>query len=212
VKGGTFGGVKVVYKVLLPDGWDAARAYPVILAFAGGSQNMPIVDMGLNRYWGGEAKRRGYIVVSPAAPEGQLLFEDGARIFPEFLEMILHDYKVQGGRMHVAGFSNGGITAFHVASLYPKYFWSVTGFPGLLNDTTAAKVEALRPMCIDMDVGGRDAGWRGAMEQQSEMFQRKGYTVQFHVEENQDHVLNLGPEGITRLFDHLDAAAKGCSK
>ncbi len=171
---------------------------------------MLMVDSGLNRYWGAEARRRGYIVVSPAAPDGQLFFEGAARIFPEFLEMILHDYKVQGGKMHIAGFSNGGISAFHIAALYPKYFWSVTGIPGLLNDANGAKVEALKGMCIYMDVGGRDLEWRGAMEQQARMFQQKGYTVQFHVEENQNHVLSLGPEGNRRLFDQLDAAAHGC--
>lgn len=212
VKSGTFGGMKVEYKVVLPNPFDPARAYPTVLAFGGGPQTMQMVDSGLNRYWAAEARRRGYIIVSPAAPDGQLFFENGARAFPEFLDMILRDYSVQGGRMHIAGFSNGGLSAFHIASLYPKYFWSVTGLPGLLNDASDAKVEALKSMCIYMHAGGRDLDWRDAMEQQSEMFQRKGYTVQFRVEENQDHVLNLGPEGVTRLFDHLDAAASGCSK
>jgi poly(3-hydroxybutyrate) depolymerase len=212
VKSGVFGGMQVDYKIILPAAFDSARTYPTILAFGGGPQTMVMVDTGLNRYWGGEAQRRGYIVVSPAAPGGQLFFENGARIFPEFLDMILREYKVEGGRMHVAGFSNGGISAFHVASLYPKYFWSVTGLPGLLNDATPAKVEVLKPICIYMDVGGNDAGWRGAMEQQSEMFKQKGFTVEFRVEENQNHVLSLGPEGIKRIFDYLGAANKGCGK
>jgi hypothetical protein len=43
-------------------------------------------------------------------------------IFPDFLDMILRDYKVLGERIHVAGASNGGVSAFHVASLYAKYF------------------------------------------------------------------------------------------
>jgi poly(3-hydroxybutyrate) depolymerase len=212
VKSGIFGGLEVDYKVILPTPFDAARAYPTILAFGGGPQTMMMVDTGLNRYWGGEAQRRGYIVVSPAAPGGQMFFENGARIFPEFLDMILREYRVQGGKMHVAGFSNGGISAFHVASLYPRYFWSVTGLPGLLNDATPAKVDALKPICIYMDVGGNDAGWRAEMEQQSAMFRQKGYTVEFRVEENQNHVLSLGPEGLKRLFDQLDAAARGCGK
>jgi predicted peptidase len=212
VMSGTFGGMKVDYKIILPKAFDPAQAYPTVLAFGGGPQTMVMVDTGLNRYWGAEAQKRGYIIVSPAAPNGQLFFENGAAIFPEFLDMILREYKVQGGRMHVAGFSNGGISAFHVASLYPKYFWSITGIPGLLNDATPAKVEALKPMCIYMDAGGNDTGWRGAMEQQSEMFRQKGYTVDFRVEENQNHVLNLGPEGVERLFDQLDKAAHGCGK
>jgi poly(3-hydroxybutyrate) depolymerase len=211
-KSGTFGGSKVDYKVVLPNGFDPARTYPVILAFGGGSQDMRSVDGALKGYWEGEAERRGYIVVSPAAPGDQLFFESSDRIFPEFLDMILHEYKVQGGRMHVAGPSNGGVSAFHVASLYPQYFWSVTVFPGYLNDTTAPVVEALKSMCIYMYVGDRDNDWGRAMKQQYDLFRKKGYTVQFVPEEDQGHNLDLGPEGIIQLFDDLDLAAKGCSK
>lgn len=211
VKSGTFGGLRVDYKVLLPSGYDAAREYPTVLAFAGGSQDMPIVDNGLNRYWGLEGKKRGYVVVSPAAPPGQLFHQGGAKVFPEFLDMIVREYKPLGGKMHVAGFSNGGLSAFYVASRYPKYFWTVTGMPGLLDDATDAAIEALRGMCIEMMVGGNDTGWRGAMERQAKMFEQKGYTVQFHVEEGQGHVLSLGEDGDARLFDRLDAASRGCS-
>lgn len=211
-KEGTFGGLHVNYKVLLPDGFDAARSYPVILAFGGGEQSMPLVDIGLNRYWGGEARHRGYVVVSPAAPSAGLLFDGGSKIFPEFLDMIVRDYKPQGGKMHAAGYSNGGITAFYVASAYPQYFLSVTGLPGVLEDATADKVESLKSMCIDMYVGGNDYNWRANMRQQATLFQGKGYSVNFRVEENQGHVLTLSQAEIQRLFDGLDAAAKGCAK
>jgi enterochelin esterase-like enzyme len=141
-----------------------------------------------------------------------LFFENSDRIFPEFLDMVLHDYKVQGGRMHVAGRSSGGISAFHVASLYPNYFWSVTAFPGYLDDTTDPMVEALKSICIYMHVGDRDNDWGKAMKQQWDMFTRKGYAAEFFVEEDQGHDLTFGPDDITHLFDDLDAAAKGCSK
>ena len=213
VKNGTFGGLTVNYKVLLPDAYDAAQSYPVILAFGGGEQSMQLVDIGLNRYWGGEARRRHYVVVSPAAPVGELLYRGAAKIFPEFLDMVVRDYKPEGGRMHAAGYSNGGITAFYVASNYPAYFWSVTGLPGILNDADDAKIDALKSICIDMYVGGNDLDWRDGMARQFALFQRKGYTARFRVEENQSHVLTLSPEDISSLFDHLDAAAKkGCGK
>ncbi len=211
-KTGTFAGMKLDYKVVLPKAYNRSRAYPTVLAFGGGPQTVPTVDAVLDWYWRDEAERRGYIVISPAAPDGQLFFEGAARIFPAFLDMILHDYKVQGGRMHIAGISNGGISAFHIAALYPQYFWSVTGFPGLLEDATEARVEALRNLCIYMHVGDRDLDWREDMKKQAAMFEQKGFTVQFRVEENQDHVLHLDHEGVMRLFDHLDAAAKGCGQ
>lgn len=209
-KSGTFGGLKIDYKVVLPDGYDAAKTYPLILAFAGGPQTMEIVDSGLNRYWREQAEKRGYIVVSPASPDGNLFFEENARIFPQFLDMIGRDYKMEGGKMHVAGFSNGGVSAFYVAALYPKYFWSVTGMPGLLEPATDAKIAALKPMCIYMHVGGLDSGWRESMEQQSKDFAQKGLTVKFRVEPDQSHVLSLDRQGVNRLFEQIGQAAKGC--
>src|SRR5262245_62994289 len=83
------GNTTVRYKVVLPNGYDSAKAYPAILALGGGPQTMNTVDSTLNRNFRAEAEKRGYIVVAPAAPDDQLFFEDGARIFPEFLKMIL---------------------------------------------------------------------------------------------------------------------------
>jgi poly(3-hydroxybutyrate) depolymerase len=48
-----------------------------------------------------------------------------------FGKLALADYKIQAGRFHVAGVSNGGISAFTVAAAYPQQFWSVTSFSSL---------------------------------------------------------------------------------
>jgi poly(3-hydroxybutyrate) depolymerase len=86
---------------------------------------MNTVDSVLNRNLRAEAEKRGYIVVAPAAPDGELFFEEGARVFPEFLQMILAEHKIQDNKFHIAGPSNGGIAAFHVAAANPQYFLSV---------------------------------------------------------------------------------------
>src|SRR5580704_12275756 len=88
------GSVTVQYKVVLPAGYDAAKTYPAILAFGGGPQTMNTVDSVLTRNLRAEAEKRGYIVIAPAAPNDDLFFEDGARIFPQFLKMMLADYKI----------------------------------------------------------------------------------------------------------------------
>ena len=102
------GNTTVNYRVVLPDGYDAAKSYPGILALGGGPQTMNTVDNILNRNFRAEAEKRGYIVIAPAAPDGQLFFENGARVFPDFLKMILADYKIQDNKFHIAGPSNGG--------------------------------------------------------------------------------------------------------
>lgn len=99
---------------------------------------MCIVERTVERNWRPQAEQRGYIVVVPAAPDGELFFEGSARIFPKFIADLMADFKVAGSKFHIAGMSNGGLSAFYIASLYPQYFLSVTGFPGLLDNATPA--------------------------------------------------------------------------
>ena len=78
-------GTTVHYKVVLPNGYDSAKAYPGIIALGGGPQTMDTVDRTLDRNFRAEAEKRGYIVVAPAAPDGELFFQGGERIMPAFL-------------------------------------------------------------------------------------------------------------------------------
>src|SRR5260370_3001216 len=137
------GGTTVHYKTVLPNGYDPAKAYPAILALGGGPQTMNTVDNILSRNFRAEAEKRGYIVVAPAAPDGQLFFQEGDHIFPEFLKMILADYQIQDDKFHIAGVSNGGIAALHVAAANPQYFLSVTAFPGYMSAPSAAKLQTI---------------------------------------------------------------------
>ena len=208
----TVGRITVHYKVVLPNGYDPAKTYAGIIALGGGPQTMNTVDGVLNRNLRAEAEKRGYIVVAPAAPDGQLFFEDGARIFPEFLKMILADYKIEGGRFHIAGPSNGGIAAFHVAAANPQYFASVTAFPGYMWQPTAAKLQAISKMCVFMYVGENDEyRWHDEMKNEAEFLRSKGTVARYSVEKGQPHRLEtLAGMNATRLFDNFEETKKGC--
>jgi len=208
------GGTTVHYKVVLPSGYDPAKAYPAILAFGGGPQTMNTVDNVLNRNLRAEAEKRGYIVVAPAAPDDQLFFEDGARIFPEFLKMILADYKVQDNKFHIAGPSNGGIAAFHVAAANPQYFLSITAFPGYMWEPSAAQLQAISKMCVFMYVGENDPYmWHAEMKKEAEWLRSKGTVARYTVEKGQPHrMATLADANAGRLFDGFEETKKGCSK
>ena len=208
------GSTTVHYKVVLPYTYDAAKAYPAILVLGGGPQTMNTVDSTLNRNFRAEAEKRGYIVVAPAAPDDQLFFEDGARIFPEFLKLILADYKVQNNKFHIAGPSNGGIAAFHVAAANPQYFLSVTAFPGYMWQPSQAKLQAISKMCVFMYVGELDEYmWHDEMQKEAEFLRSKGTVARYTVEKGQPHRLDtLAGANATRLFDGFEETQKGCSK
>src|SRR5262245_11228174 len=129
-------GMTLHYKIALPTGYVAEKTYPAILAFPPGSQTMDMVLTTLLQNWIPEQDKRGYIVVIPAAPNGRAFVGEGAKVFPEFLDLLLREYKIRDNKFHVAGMSNGGRSAFHMAAMYPQYFLSVTGLPGVLPDPT----------------------------------------------------------------------------
>jgi hypothetical protein len=207
-------GTTVNYKVVLPNGYDPATAYPAVLALGGGPQTMNTVDGVLTRNFRAEAEKRGYIVVAPAAPDGQLFFEDGARIFPEFLKSILADYKIQGNKFHIAGPSNGGIAAFHIAAANPQYFLSVTAFPGYMWQPSTARLQAISSMCVFMYVGELDEyRWHDEMKKEAEFLRAKGTVARYTVEKGQPHRLEtLAGANAVRLFDGFEETKKGCSK
>jgi predicted esterase len=207
-------GTAVHYKVVLPSGYNPSKAYPAILALGGGPQSMSTVDSVLARNLRMEAERRGYIVVAPAAPDGDLFFESGARIFPEFLKKLLAEYKIQDNKFHIAGPSNGGIAALHIAAANPQYFLSVTAFPGYMWQPTAAKLQAISKMCVFMYVGELDEYmWHSEMKEEIKFLQSKGTVARYTEEKGQPHRMEtLAGDNAKRLFEGFEEAKNGCNK
>lgn len=204
-KTGRFGGAQIAYEVFVPPGYDAAKAYPAVLVFTGGPQALPMARNTVETDWAPEAAKRGYIVVSPAAPEGQLFYEKGDRIFPAFIEQIRRDYRI-AGKLHIAGHSNGGLSAFHVAARWPSYFSTVTGYPGLFDEPDLPRSAALKPMCVYMHVGDGDPIWWGAMQDQMEAMQKQGFRIALSVEKGQGHRLKAAELDLSRrLFDEIES-------
>ncbi|MDR2214874.1 MAG: hypothetical protein LBE59_03415 [Nevskiaceae bacterium] len=207
-------GMDVHYKVVLPDGYDAAKRYPAVLVFGGGPQTMETINRTLERNFQAEAQRRGYIVIAPAAPNGQLFFERGERIFPAFLDAMLREYPIEGGKFHVAGPSNGGIAAMHIAAKYPRYFISVTAFPGFLWEPNEKKLLALLNHCVYLYVGENDEyRWHDEMKSEVEFLRSRRTVATYTVEKGQPHgIATLAGEHSARFFEGFEAAKKGCSR
>ena len=206
-KTGMFSGLRVTYKVVLPNGYDASKTYPLVLVFTGGPQTLQIATSTVEADWRAEAERRGYIVVAPAAPNGELFFEAGDRVFPSFLDQMLRDYKV--GKVYVAGHSNGGLSAFHIAAKYPKYFSVVIGYPGLLDGADRTLANVLKDKCLFMHVGDRDDGWKGAMQDEAKDLTSRGFNIKMTVEKNQVHRVKAQEVDLSRrLFDEIESCAR----
>jgi poly(3-hydroxybutyrate) depolymerase len=208
------GRTTVHYKTVLPDNYDPAKAYPAVVALGGGPQTMDRVDSILDRNFRAEAEKREYIIVAPAAPDGEYFFDTADRIFPAFLKMVQTDYKIRNNRFHIAGPSNGGIASLHLAAANPDYFLSVTAFPGYMWKSTATKLRAISKLCVYMYVGEFDPYmWHDEMQREALFLRSSGTVAHYTVEKGQPHRLEtLAGANAARLFDGFEAAEKGCSE
>ena len=211
-KTSTVRGTTIHYKVVLPAGFDSTKTYPAILALGGGAQTMSTVNGVLSRYFRAEAEKRGFLVFAPAAPDDHLVLWNGAEVFPELLKSILSDYRVEGGKFHIAGPSNGGIAALEIAAAYPQYFMSITAFPGYFVEPREKKLKAISQMCVFLYVGELDDEvWHTEMQGEANALRSSGTQVRYVVEKGQGHGLQtLAGANAGRLFEGFEEAKKGC--
>src|SRR5437868_9374464 len=70
-------GTTLYYKVILPKDYDAAKEYPAVIAFPGGTQTMAMVDGMIARNLKLQADKHGYIVAVLSAPAAGRFYEGG---------------------------------------------------------------------------------------------------------------------------------------
>lgn len=198
-------GVVLDYAVVLPADFRSDRSYPALLAFPGGRQNLESVRGSLSRFWETEAVRRGYLVFSPAAPAGTTFYETGAELIPEFLQQLLAAFKIEGGKFHVAGLSNGGVSAFVVAIRHPRMFHSLTALAGFpVEHADFAHLDRLREISVSMFVGDGDLYWKEGMEKTRDRLAALGKPVYLEVLPRNGHFLpDLSFERSGRIFDRI---------
>lgn len=198
------GGAVITCEVLTPAGYEAGRAYPTLLAFPPGAQDLEMVDAGL-AWWEYEALRRGYVVISPAAPRG-VSFRSGSRdLIDPLVQMLVAKYPVAGGKLDLAGVSNGGVSAFAAALDHPERFRSLTVLAGAPPSATElANIGRLDGIAVNMFIGEFDPGFRESMEQTRDAFTAHGHAIHYEVVRNSGHsIFVLQGPGAARVFDRM---------
>lgn len=201
-------GSDVDYALVLPARFRDDKSYPALLAFPGGPQTLESVKGGLSRYWEHEAAKRGYIVFSPAAPPGKPFHGRGADLVPEFLQRQLAAFKIEGGKFHVAGSSNGGVSAFVAAIRYPELFHSLTALAGFpVEDADFSRLDRLKNIKVAMFVGASDQYWKEGMEKTRDRLRALGQPVYFEAIPRNGHFLpDLSFENSARIFERIGRA------
>ena len=197
------------YWLLLPENFDSTKTYPALLTFPPGTQSLDQVAWAINSYYIRQSIQRNWLVISPAAPDEIKFFEGAEQYVPLLLNEIEENYHIEENKYHLAGISNGGISAFRVGTLYPDYFLSLTVFPGVPTDTDKKRLHNLRQIPVTMYVGASDAAdWITQTEQTVHLLDSIGTAVDYKKWENNGHVItSLTPTDLFDLFDSYRAQA-----
>ena len=195
------------YVIVTPDGYDPDVAYPVLVALPPGGGGRDMVDRGLELYFAEEADRRGWVVVSPTAPQAP---DDGADS-PEgeawaaaLFDAVAAEVVVEGGTFHLAGVSNGGRRAFRVAAHHPQRLASLTALPGVPSQEAGSEqLMAIATLPTALFVGEQDAGWLEASRATEQKLRAVGAArLSLDVLPGEGHVLDASLA--TRIFDRLE--------
>jgi hypothetical protein len=196
-------GTQITYGLILPADFDASRQYPVLLALPPGGQTVELMTSVAETTYLSEALEGGWVVITPAAPNGTLFFQGSETYIPEILNQLSW-IGPEGGRYHLAGVSNGGKSAFRIAALNPDLFSSVLVFPGFPeSDADEAALVELADLQFAMFVGSEDAGWLNEMSATRDTLEALGANVTLDVRQGEGHIMSSLSDGAD-IFEALE--------
>jgi len=199
-------GVKVRYTVVTPFPFVRTKAYPAIIAFPGGRQDSKAATAAITDFWGTEARKRGYFVFVPEAPKGYRFFQRGVFLAPDLIEHFKKKFKIKGEKFHMAGNSNGGLSAFRIALKNRKRISSLTVFPGFPAFTRDFyRLTRLKDVKVNLFVNEKDERWASMTEFTYERLKALGYDVTFEKFGDDGHkVKALAGANSKKLFDIIE--------
>ena len=101
----------------------------------------------------------------PVSLDGKLFFQGSERYVPYLMDRLQRELNLFGGKFYLLGVSNGGISAFRVATLNPERFHSITVMPGWPKPADEKRLDTILRIPINFAVGELDDRWRKKSEE-----------------------------------------------
>lgn len=193
------------YVTVVPTGFELGETAPVMLAIAPGSQDFELTRRIVESTYITEALARGWVVISPAAPNSTLYFQGSETLTPGLLAWVDTWVVSEGGSPHLVGVSNGGISSFRIAAQDPSSIQSLLVFPGFArSDEDRAALPSMVDIPVRLFVGADDMGWIPAMQETHDILLNAGADVTLEILPGEGHRIESLSDGV-RIFDELDA-------
>ncbi len=191
-------GQSLALTVVLPVGYASEAEYPLVFALPPGPGTQDMVNAFLGNYWLDEADRRGYILVSPAVL-GSSLESSASDVVDAVFDWVGDNLSYDAARVTLAGQSNGGIGAFHVARAEPNRFGSIVVMPGGYG--APGDLAQLGGKPVLLAVGERDTRWVTLTHRTRDLLVLAGAQPRIDIIPGAGHVFPYSPD---TLFDWIE--------
>ncbi|MEM7126558.1 MAG: hypothetical protein AAF702_09545 [Chloroflexota bacterium] len=195
-------GTTIEYATLLPPNFDPAGEYPLLLALPPGGQDKNMVNAGIDTFWQRGALY-GFVIVSPVKPSGTSYMRDGSLILPEFVAFLHETYTIAGGKPHLGGVSNGGISTFKAGLEHPELYRSLTVLPGYA--AADSNLSTLSELKVTLYVGEHDGRWVTSSQRTYDALVAANHNDPLlEIFPNEGHVIqSLTGNGVGQIFERL---------
>jgi len=179
-------GKQLEYFLSLPEDFDLEKTCRTILAIPPGEQTRELEGAYSN--WSDYFTKKGWVTVSPVAPDGKLFFQGSERYLPYLMDTLQKELKIFGDKFYLLGTSNGGISAFRVSTLYPERFHSITVMPGWPKPADENRLYKIIGIPVNFIVGEYDERWRAKSEEFTDTLTSMGGDVSYEVISSAGHM------------------------
>lgn len=174
------------YFLSLPNHFDGEKSYRAILVLPPGGQTKHFVDDYLS--WFDSFRKQDWVMVCPVAPDGKLFFQGSEQYLPHLMDHLLRALNLFGDKFYLLGVSNGGISAFRIATLHPDRFHSITVMPGWPKPADENRLDKLTGIPVNFVVGENDDRWRKKSEEFTNTLAKIGGDVSFEIIPAEGHM------------------------
>lgn len=166
--------------------WPKSGETNVLLAIPPGDQSTEMVHEAYDA-WMPHLVKKGWVIACPVAPKGKLFFQGSERLIPGLLDELQKRFKPHMQKVHLLGISNGGISAFRLATLNSSIFHSITVIPGWPKPADITRIGNIRNIPVHFIVGADDEWWLEKARKTDRRLKKLGCRSSLTVIPNGDH-------------------------
>ena len=170
---------------------DSSNTPRRLVILMGGGPGNASISRDTSQWLGSGFAQRGWTVAVPISPNNQSFRgADNNQLIALLIDELQQRDSIAGGKVLLAGVSNGGMSALEIARRDPSKYFGVAAVPALLTSTKSN--QALKDFPVYLRIGGQDQlGWADRFEETVAAFNEAGADLDAAILDGAPHMFRM---------------------